>query len=137
MKELRFMNEPRELHSLIQEWISLADDDLESARDLARDCHWRQACILSQQAVEKYVKAMLTQRQIPPHRTHDIEKLASLLTDAETLGLLRPDVLDLSEYAVDPRYPGTDAGVLDSQDSARALKAVAQVSEAIHKALGL
>ena len=129
------MSEPPERSVVALEWLALADDDLQSARELAGSGHWRQASFLSQQAAEKYIKALLTFRQIPFTRTHDLETLAALLKDAKELGLLREDVLDLSEYAVDARYPGLDASLIDKDDALRASLAAAHVSQVIHKTL--
>jgi HEPN domain-containing protein len=131
------MNEPLDRQVVVREWLSIADDDLQSAKALMEGCHWRQACFLSQQATEKYLKALLTSRQIPFEHTHDLENLAALLADAKPLGLLRPDVLDLSEYAIDARYPGMDANLIGKDDASRALAASAHVAQSIHKALGL
>jgi HEPN domain-containing protein len=131
------MKEQPDLQILVRQWVTLANDDLESAKELNERGHWRQACFLSQQAVEKYIKALLIARQIPFERTHNIENLASLLSDAKSLGLLKPGVLDLSDYAVDTRYPGHEANHLDKSDADRAVEAAVRVSQSIHKALNL
>lgn len=129
------MSAPPDPMPIVREWLNIADDDLGSAKDLASSEHWRQACFLSQQAVEKYIKALLTSRQILFERTHDIESLACLLSDAQTLELMRYDVLDLSEYAVDTRYPGSQASLIDCDDASRAISAATHVSQVIHKIL--
>ncbi len=128
---------PPDLENVVREWLAIADEDLESAKGLMGLQHWRQACFLTQQAVEKYLKALLTSRQISYERTHNIESLATLLSDAEQLGILKPAVFDLSEYAIDPRYPGFDASQFGIEDVNRALEAAEQVSLSIHKALNL
>ena len=62
----------------------------------------------SQQAAEKYLKALLTYRQIEFPKTHDIERLLSLLVDH---GELLPEELEgasiLTAYGVNARYPST------------------------------
>jgi len=128
------MSAPPESEAVAREWLSLADEDLQSAQDLAKHGHRRQTCFLAQQSVEKSLKALLTLRQISFGRTHNIENLAALLVDAEKLGVLKPDVLDLSEYAVDARYPGFDANLLGEEDVKRALEAAREVHQSIQRA---
>ena len=131
------MKEQPDQQILAQQWANLAKDDLESAGELNERGHWRQVCFLSQQAVEKYTKAPLISRQIPFERTHNIENLASLLSDARALGLLKPGVLDLSEYAVNTRYPGSATNYLGKDDAERAISEATSVQQAIRKALNL
>jgi HEPN domain-containing protein len=124
------------LENIVKEWLALADDDLQSAKELA-GTHWRQTCFLCQQAVEKYLKALLILRQIPFERTHNTETLVELLEDAKALDLLRPDIADLSDYAVDSRYPGYEADLLDKNDADQALATAFHVKQSIHKVLNL
>ena len=79
----------------------------------------------------------MTFRQIAFVRTHDVEILATLFADAKSLGLMTENVLDLSEYAVDARYPGMDANLIGKEDSSRAVAAASHVGQAIRKALNL
>lgn len=61
----------------------------------------------AQQAVEKHLKAALVVEQVPHPRTHELERLSSLL--GADWGL--PDqttLAGLSLYAVAGRYPGDD-----------------------------
>ena len=131
------MSTKKPLENIVREWLSLADDDLQVAKEVAQGQRWRVMCFLSQQAVEKYIKTLLIYRQIPFERTHDIEALIALLNDAEKLDLKRPEIIDLSDYAVDTRYPGHEADHLDKSDADRALEAAIRVSKSIHKALNL
>ena len=61
----------------------------------------------SQQAAEKYLKAFLVWQQIEFSKTHDIETLLKLAGKANDKipGILR-DVVILTPYGVDYRYPG-------------------------------
>lgn len=65
------------------------------------------ACFHAQQCAEKALKALLLQLEIAFPRTHAIEVLLDLL---KTRGITIPDEVDeayeLSEYAVQTRYPG-------------------------------
>jgi HEPN domain-containing protein len=65
------------------------------------------ACFHAQQCAEKALKALLLQREIAFPKTHTIEVLLDLL---KTKGISIPNGVDeafeLSEYAVQTRYPG-------------------------------
>jgi HEPN domain-containing protein len=66
-----------------------------------------QVCFHAQQAVEKYVKALLQERGIPFPRTHDVLVLLNLLVPLHPkLRRLRRGSRTLTRYAVDYRYPG-------------------------------
>jgi HEPN domain-containing protein len=70
----------------------------------------------AQQCIEKFIKALLSSRQVKFPHTHD---LAALGTLCQRHGIVLPisdDNLELlSAYAVEARYPGT----LPSNDEAR------------------
>jgi HEPN domain-containing protein len=74
-----------------------------------------------QQAVEKYVKAILVRHQIEFRKTHDIERLLHILRGVE------PSIADgladarwLTPFGVDIRYPGDFPEALPG-DETRAL----------------
>ena len=84
-------------------------------------------CFCAQQASEKAFKALCMSREIPFSRTHDIGFLIDLL---EEKGLTVPPDLtkarDLTQYAVETRYPGayepvTKREYLNSLKAARSL----------------
>lgn len=81
-----------------------------------------------QQALEKYIKAVLAVEQVRPTRTHD---LVRLLADARGQGLDVPewaeDLDAWSQYAVRDRYP--TAAPAPSVDRARALNLVRSVRQ--------
>jgi HEPN domain-containing protein len=62
-------------------------------------------CFHAQQCVEKALKAVLSARQVFFRRTHDLEEITNLLTEA---GATPPFTVDdyrrLSPYAVEMRY---------------------------------
>jgi HEPN domain-containing protein len=77
-----------DLESLVRQWIKKAESDFEAAQQLAlkTDSHPAFREIVGfhcQQAVEKYIKAMLTYFQIEFPKTHEIEDLLILLGRAE------------------------------------------------------
>lgn len=94
---------------LVRMWVEKAENDLRNATytlTLVEDCPFDTVCFHAQQGAEKYIKAVLTARQIEFPRTHDLLELAWLLP--EEIGL-RAEIVSLSElnrYAVEARYPG-------------------------------
>jgi HEPN domain-containing protein len=129
------MSEPLNSAKLVQQWVELAQDDFGAAQDLFPNGRWRQVCFHSQQAAEKWIKALLTARQLPIEKTHDLERLITPLSDVQELGLLQHDILDLSEYAVDARYPSVDDERLNELDAKRALDAAREVQRIIEAVL--
>ena len=89
-------------------WIQYAREDLEAARSMRSGETFvpRHVCWLAQQAAEKALKAALVSVQMEFPRTHDLEWLCRLLPDTFSV---QPDDIalsQLSEWAVEARYPG-------------------------------
>ena len=90
-------------------WLRRARSDLQLARVAlgAKGVLPEDACFHAQQCAEKSLKALLLQRGIDFPRTHVIEVLLDLL---KVNGVDIPTGVDeafqLSEYAVQTRYPG-------------------------------
>src|SRR4029450_11176249 len=89
-------------------WVRKAEEDVEAARALAarrpplRDI----VCFHCQQAVEKYLKALLQEPSIKFPKTHDLEALLDLLgSHGSTLNRLRRRLDALTIFAVEYRYP--------------------------------
>ncbi len=101
------MSEPERLRETGR-WLRFAREDLSAAE---RTVEWREvprhACFLSQQAAEKAVKATLVFLQVEfPHR-HDLALLRTYLPDGWLLKENPADLDDLSQWAVESRYPGS------------------------------
>jgi len=98
------------MDDLVREWVEKAEADVRTAEREAvvtEGPSWDAVCFHAQQAVEKYLKALLQHRGIGFARTHD---LAVLLRQADE-GWSAADNLGesmewLSAYAVEVRYPG-------------------------------
>jgi HEPN domain-containing protein len=91
-----------------QEWLRRAKSNLAKANQpKPREAYWEDLCFDAQQAVEKAVKAILTHRGVQFPKIHDIGELLSLL---ERSGEKIPKAYwradDLTQYAVETRYPG-------------------------------
>lgn len=91
-----------------------------------------QVCFHCQQSAEKYLKARLEEAGIASPKTHDLEKLLSLVVPFEPLWTaLRPSLKRLTDYAVDFRYPGDEATAKDAtsaQQDARAVRKEVRLS---------
>ncbi len=101
-------------------WIERAEEDFAIARSAL---HRKTpliypACFHAQQCVEKYLKAILTSKNIPCPKTHD---LLMLFTICEESSILIPietkDLNTLNDYSVRVRYPGDYPTVDDAKEA--------------------
>jgi HEPN domain-containing protein len=95
-----------------REWVKKAEDDLRMAvlaAGAAPPSH-DQVCFHCQQAVEKYLKALLEELGHSVPKTHDLDALAGLLLPHYPgLRSIRHRLSFLSPFAVAVRYPGFTA----------------------------
>ena len=121
-----------------REWIKKAESDYRLALALSRrrkTTFHDQACFHGQQSAEKYLKARLEEANIVSPKTHDLQRLLTLLLLVEPLwAALLPALAALSQYAVEFRYPGHEATVHDVKI---ALKGAKSVRREARLALGL
>jgi HEPN domain-containing protein len=112
-----------------ERWQRYAQEDLRTAQALLQDAESlipRHACWLAQQATEKALKALFVRAEIDFPRTHDLDLLWSKLP-AESRAAIPSDALaELSEWAVESRYPG-DWPDADAADARAAVAAAASV----------
>ena len=127
------MCDPTELLS----WVARAEEDLALARSALRRKRplTYGATFHAQQCAEKYLKALLTWRQIEFPKTHAIEFLLDLLkqTDAEIADSLQ-DAAALTPYGVDVRYPG-DQPEPNLENTRNAVELARRVKELISNRL--
>ena len=100
------------MKSLTAEWVAKGEEDYSVASGLLRrrKVPADSICFHSQQAAEKFFKAVLQERGIRFGKTHDLEGLPRLCIPAfPQLTLLDGDAQLLNDYAVRYRYPGIDA----------------------------
>ena len=110
------------MRPLAEEWRRKADEDFAVAeRELAAaPPAFAAVCFHAQQAVEKYLKALLAAAGKPAPKTHDLNYLLKLLgEEGKPFAALAVDLAVLSLAAVEVRYPGVDP------DKKRAQAAVA------------
>ena len=91
-----------------EEWLRRAKSNLVRAKQVKpAGAYWEDLCFDTEQAAEKAVKAILTHRKVQFPKIHDIGELLSLLDQS---GEKIPEEIwwvdDLTQYAVETRYPG-------------------------------
>lgn len=120
-----------------REWVAKSEDDWLAANELHASRHrlHDQVCIHCQQMAEKYLKALLEELDQSVPKTHDLEQLTDrLLPFHPSLRSCRRGLLFLTNFAVDMRYPGSQAR---KRDAAAALRWAARVRELCRAILGL
>jgi HEPN domain-containing protein len=92
-----------------QEWLKRAKGNLALAKQpKPREAFWDDLCFDAQQAAEKSIKAVLVHRRIDFPKTHNIRALLELVDP--TGSQISKEIwqaIDLTNYAVETRYPGT------------------------------
>jgi HEPN domain-containing protein len=92
-------------------------------------------CFHSQQAAEKYIKALLQERGVPFPKTHDLDTLVGLLSPHDAvLDPLRRRLDSLTSFAVEYRYPMSRA---TTKQMRAALRTAEAVRTAARERLGL
>jgi HEPN domain-containing protein len=125
-------------HSAVLEWVSLADQDLGLAMLVVRQRSYPgPACYHLQQAIEKYLKAILVAngQAFPP--THDLLALHTLCAAAGVgVAVARPDLVRLTRLGVGVRYPGF-APLPSLTEARRAILIAGRVRRQCRRHLGL
>jgi HEPN domain-containing protein len=122
---------------LTRGWVQKAEVDYRVARQLSRNVRPAHdvVCFPRQQAAEKYFKGLLEEQGLPVPRTHDLDRLLTLLLPAyPRLRSHRRGLQFLTRFAVPVRYPGDNA---TKRQAASALRWAGQVREACRTLLGL
>ena len=104
-----------------EDWLRRAKGNLARARQTKpKEAFWEDLCFDAQQAAEKAIKAVLVFRRIEFRKTHDLRGLLTLL---DSSGYPVPEAIkradDLTDYAVETRYPGLSepVGVTEYRDA--------------------
>lgn len=100
------MSDP-EVLAVLRQWLRYAGDDLRTAEMLLEESGIpRISCFHAQQAAEKSIKAIFVFLQVDYPFTHNLDRLRDLLPEGWAVKRDFPDLASLSEWAVEPRYPG-------------------------------
>ena len=91
-----------------ENWILLADKDLRAAEIILKDEHplTNITAFHCQQAIEKYLKAFLIEKDIPVIKTHDLIKLNDMVKEIKHLNIDEKKLIIINEVYIESRYPG-------------------------------
>ena len=125
------------MNPLTLEWIQKAEADYD-----AIDLHQQAAspnfdfiCFHAQQCIEKYLKAWLQETNIRFAKTHDLKELLDLILPIiPDWHVWQADFSEVSQHAVDFRYPGKYA---TAQDALQAMYTCTEVRQAVRSELKL
>ena len=97
----------------VEDWLLLADKDLQAAGIISNDEYplTNIAAFHCQQAIEKYFKAFIIEKDIPLVKTHDLIKLNGMINEIKNLGIDEKKLMVINEVYMDSRYPG-DLGLM-------------------------
>jgi HEPN domain-containing protein len=120
-----------------REWVRKAEADYQLAAKLDKEeeLFYDQRCFLCQQSTEKYLKALLEEIALAVTKTHDLERLLNvLLPHFPPLRSLRRGLRYLTDFAVEPRYPGEWK---TKREAKAALRWAGKVRDACRSLLGV
>lgn len=119
----------------LPKWITSAERDMRAATQLSSEFaeFGEIICFHSQQAAEKFLKALIISRHRHPARTHELH---DLLTHIRNIGIalddLDEDCTFLTPFAVEARYPYNS---VTAGDARRALEAAERIALAVRSRL--
>lgn len=113
-------------------WLQYAHEDLSAAELILQHptIAYRHVCWLAQQSAEKSIKGALIFLQIDFRRTHDLDVLLNLLPAEFEVHSKFADLAELTEWAVESRYPG-DWQEANEYDARNAFKQAQEIFESI------
>jgi len=118
------------MKKITEEWITKAEKDyLVAIRELKTTPIVGDAiCFHAQQCVEKYMKAILQENEIEFEKIHDLDvlfnKCVNFIPELESF---RDDLVKLSTYAVDVRYPGFDVSEEEARECVEVMENVRKI----------
>lgn len=115
------------MKEITKEWIEKAEEDYRvAARELkAKPPALNSVCFHAQQCIEKYLKAVLQENNIPFQKIHDLDILVELLKSTlPEIEKFREDLVKLNVYAVEIRYPGFSPLEKDAIEAVSIMKQV-------------
>lgn len=113
---------------LTREWREKAEGDLGTAERESVGPNPDAVAFHAQQCAEKYIKAVLCERDIVFARTHDLVNLARLVSPpSDALLALSPRLKALTTSAVEVRYPGSVTTSDEAKESLATARDVRQI----------
>jgi HEPN domain-containing protein len=113
--------------SELKSWIAYAEEDYKAAKTLLglKKPLLGAVCFHAQQCAEKYLKALLIVRDFDFPKTHDLPTLNTLCNQNDILTGFDPQQLaDLTKYAVQARYPGSQPSLEETKEAIELAKTV-------------
>ena len=120
-----------------RQWVRKAESDLAVAQHLftLKPAPSDEICFHCQQAIEKYLKGLLSEHSLSIQKTHDLSILLQQLLPVDpTLRPLGQGLKRIARYAVEYRYPGMST---TSRQARAAFQRTVVVAAAIRQKLGL
>jgi HEPN domain-containing protein len=120
-----------------REWVRKAEADYRGALRLASadEPFHDLVAFHCQQAAEKYLKAILEELGTHIPKTHALDDLLNLVQPSyPTLASFKRGLQFLTDFAVDPRYPGTGTS---KREAISALRWAGKLRDACRALLGL
>ncbi|MFO7891877.1 MAG: HEPN domain-containing protein [bacterium] len=102
------------------EWIKKAEQDfLVAEREYKeKPPAYDAVCFHAQQCIEKYMKAVLQENDVFFEKTHDLDLLLEQCKKfIPELSNYKRDLIDLSSFAVEVRYPGILATIDEAREA--------------------
>jgi len=118
------------MKKITEEWIMKAERDyLVAVRELKAEPPITEAvCFHAQQCVEKYMKAILQENEAEFEKIHDLDVLlGQCMNFMPELENHRDELVKLSTYAVDVRYPGFDVTEEEAKECAEIMEEIRRV----------
>lgn len=88
-----------------EEWLKIATEDYQAAQCLFNESLYRMTCYHAQQAVEKTLKALLTEKEISFGRIHNVIDLKQALSDIGLEVPLNDEEATFLNSVYKSRYP--------------------------------
>ena len=126
---------------MIQGWALKAEDDFSFAKDTFKESKfYDHVCFLSQQAVEKYIKAVIiitTGTLTKKQKTHNLIYLAQICRVALDLSDFEIDLRKLTNAYIPARYPMNGYTKFSREDAKECLKSAENIINFIKRKIDL
>lgn len=126
------------LRDYVDKWLFRADEDIAVIDRLVQagaEAYTSTICFHAQQAVEKYLKALLASKKVDFPRTHDVDYLLAECKRVSRGQLDSVDLKSLTEFGVAARYPD-DFYIPDVSEATYYAQVARKVKDAVAKLIG-
>jgi HEPN domain-containing protein len=129
-----------DLNDYVDKWLFRADEDIAVVDRLMQtdaQAYASTVCFHAQQAVEKYLKALLASKGVDFPRTHDVDFLLAECRKVTSGELHHIDLKSMTDFGVSVRYPD-DFYVPDLSETtyyAQVAKEIKAIATALIKAV--